>query len=140
MAETIFDPPLEPSQTEEQITELEDETDELLERVNELVSTSETRHTELTGRIEACQNRLEQLSVGMTAENPMLSQVMVQLAEIRAELTNLKSLVDTKALNPPPNELVVEETVLDSPNEERSMEEPSEENAPPKPARKNRFL
>jgi phage shock protein A len=121
-----------------------DEVDEILKELQSQRTVSETRLNELSERINQCLTKLEALSAGSNAENPMLIQLSNQMAEIRGDVTlALKSLEDMKAKSPAQSESVpVEEIpeVQDLPRLEKSMEEPSEENEPPKPPRKNRML
>ena len=121
-----------------------DEVDEILRELQSQKTVSETRYAELSERLNQCLTKLEALSVGANAENPILIQLSNQLAETKVLLENLKSSVDTNLRNPEPNvSTVITEVVPEDqnlPSLEESTEEPSEENVTPKPPRKNRIL
>src|SRR5580658_6372026 len=121
-----------------------DEVDEILRELQSQKTVSETRYAELSERLNQCLTKLEALSVGANAENPILIQLSNQLAETKALLENLKSSVDMSLRNPEPNEsTVITEVVPEDqnlPSLDESTEEPSEENVTPKPPRKNRIL
>ena len=134
----IGDPPEHthevPVVVEESADEVEEDIDELLVAVQNLAG----GNTQILERLDTCQNRLEVLSQTATAENPVLTQVLNQLVEMRAELTSLKSSMDSKRNNPPQNESP--EVNLEEPRAEESMVEPSVENEEPQKTRKNRFV
>lgn len=121
-----------------------EETDELVAQVNALETVSATRHAELLERINTCQTRLEMISSAATSENPLLTQIVSQLAEVKAELISLKSSTDTRSNL---RELSVSQTEiltdLDALSPERStVEAPGSdvENPTPKEQRKRRFV
>jgi hypothetical protein len=122
-----------------------DEVDEILQELQSQKTVSETRYTELNERLSQCLLKLEALSAGASAENPILTQLSNQIAEIRVDVTSaLKSLEDMKAKSLAQSEspVIVEVPPEDQnlPSLDESTEEPSEENVPPKPPRKNRVL
>jgi chromosome segregation ATPase len=129
----------------EVVSDESDEVDEILQELQSQKTVSETRYAEMSERLNQCLSRLEALSVGTQAENPLLTQLSNQIAEIKADVaTALSSLEDMKAKIPEQSEspVIVEtvETDQNLPSLEESTEEPSEENVPPKPPRKNRVL
>ena len=135
---TSTDPPSDSNE------EIREDLEEATEDVDELVSTlaahatlSETRHTEILERIDQCRTISERLSATSGAENPMLTQLLNQMVELRAELSTLKSSMDSRQNLPVPN-------VSEIPPEEQSpvvlTEELSVENEVPVPTRKNRFI
>lgn len=101
----IGDPPEHthevPVVVEESPEEVEEDIDELLVAVQNLAG----GNTRILERLETCQNRLEVLSTTATAENPVLTQVLNQLVEMRAELMSLKSSMDLRRNLPPQSEL-----------------------------------
>lgn len=130
---------------DEQVVDAIEETDELIERLTALEAKTDTQHTELIERLEACRNQLEQSSTVMaTAENPLLTQALASLQEIKAELTSLKSSMDTMLKDRTPNPYAPPVTEVP---EEISVVESTEEpvrdvsNAEPAtPPKKNRFI
>jgi chromosome segregation ATPase len=117
----------------------EDEVDEILKELESQKTVSETRYNEFSERLNQCLTKLEALSAGSNAENPILIQLSNQIAEMKGVLETLKSSVDTKVLNPEPNVLIPMEAPAElSPVE--SIEEPSVENEEPPTPRKNRML
>jgi hypothetical protein len=123
---------------EESPEEIEDDIDELAEALAVHSIISEQRHEQILEEVAACQTQLETLSTSPQTENPLLTQITTQLAEIRAELLILKSSMATMSNRPPRSESEIQSP--EEPNPERLTEEPSVENEPPKPARKNRFV
>lgn len=83
-------------ETLEAIDETEDEIDELTEQLVAHQIMSEARHEEIIERVNECHQLLENSSETSGAENPILTQVLNQLIEIRAELATLKSSMDSK--------------------------------------------
>jgi chromosome segregation ATPase len=125
------------------VDDTDDEVDEILTELQSQKTVSETRYNELSERLNQCLTRLEALSAGSNAENPILTQLSNQIAEIRVDVTAaLNSLEDMKAKNLAQSEsqpIVVEE-IPSSLSLDESTEEPSEENVAPTPVRKNRML
>lgn len=123
-----------------------EEIDELSEQLAVHSIISEERHDEILERVDQCRTELERLSANglTTAESPMLIQMVTQLAEIRAELTNLKSSQDRmdQTLRESSTQTRQEpEMVPEEPRAEELMVEPSEENEPgpvEAPRRRNR--
>ena len=138
-----------PPSTEEIIDAVEDETeevDELVAQLSALSAISETRHTQILERTDACRVELERLSTIPQAESPLLTQLLNQMIEIRTELTSLKLSMDLR-LSPPtqtiPRESVESESLQETRTDlsERSEEENPAEEIPPIPvAKKNRFV
>jgi hypothetical protein len=134
----IGDPPEHthevPVVVEESADEVEEDIDELLVAVQNLAG----GNTQILERLETCQTRLEVLSTTATAENPVLTQMLNQLVEMRAQLMSLNSSMDSRLRVPPQSESP--EANLEEPRAEESMVEPSVENEEPQKTRKNRFV
>jgi hypothetical protein len=132
----------------EDISDTEDDIDELAEALAVHSIISEERHDEILERVDECRNRLEVLLPMTQAENPLLSQILSEMTAIRAELMSLKSSMGTRPNHPPPNESPSEEQRAENPeepNQAPSIAEPSvareEPEAQPAPkAKKNRFV
>lgn len=136
-----------PSEIVDEIEEVTDDIDELTETLVAHSIMSEARHEEILEEISECRLQVQQLSTNpaLSAENPILTQLLNQMIELRSEVMSLRSSMDLRRNLPIPSELVVPEaeTPQDTPNPGASTEEPSEanvENPVPKPARKNRFF
>jgi len=126
------DPQLEP--VIEETNDLANDVDELSEQFAQQAVLSETRHRELTERLESCQTSLQQYLTQQTNENPILTSLLNQLQEIRAELVTLKSLIsDSRQSQAPPPE-TIEETPA-APVTENQTEEPAQDAPPPEPKR-----
>jgi hypothetical protein len=128
--------PIVVTDNDESPDEIEDDIDELAEALAVHSIISEERHDEILERVDECRMQLESLSTTGTAESPLLTQIMSQLVEIRAELMNLKSSMDSRPNRP-------QEQPSESPTEEPVSEEgvlPEAETTPPKPQRRNRFV
>lgn len=136
----IGDPPEHthevPVVVEESPQEIEDDIDELAEALAVHSIISEERHDEILTEVAACQTRLEQLSTVGTAESPLLTQIIAELATIRGELQSLKSSMDSRQ-NPPQRSELQPET--EQPVSEEAVL-PEAEITPPKLQRKNRFV
>jgi chromosome segregation ATPase len=126
------------------IDQTQDEVDELQEQVSGLESLTKTQHAEMTAKVDTCLSKLEALSTQNSAENPLLTQLLNQLVEIRSELSSLKSSMDTRQNLPPRNvseEAIVVEEIPSLPNQDESISAPFEvENPTPKPERKTKFV
>jgi hypothetical protein len=81
----------------EVVEEVADEADELLDEIRALGTAQETRLSTLTENINTCRTQLERLSQIQPAENPMLTQLLNQMIEIRAELASLKSTLEKQS-------------------------------------------
>lgn len=97
------------SPSPEVIDELIDETDEDINELQEALAVhsimSEQRHEEILEGIEECQTRLETLSAtAQTAESPILTQVLNQLVELRAEIATIRASMDSLSERPIPTE------------------------------------
>lgn len=144
----IGDPPEHVHENEPVVDVLEDtqeEVDDLTAQVQALETVSATRHTELLERINTCSTRLETISSAATSESPLLAQIVSQLAEVKAELTNLKSSMDTKQNRPELSVSTAEILTEDpaEPSQERSTVElpvSQVENPTPPVERKRRFV
>lgn len=119
--------PLEPIASEQTLTEVQDQIDEVIDEVEADTELSEERHTEILGRLDQCLTQLEKLSTtSAQAENPMLTQIVSQVAEIKGEIASLKSSLDSMRNNPTPNVSVVEVPMESAePNPESLTEEPA---------------
>jgi hypothetical protein len=127
----------------EDIDEAAEDVDELVVRLTELATATETRDTQILSEVQRCQTELMKLSTAtLTAENPLLTQILTQLVEMRVELSSLKSSADTRQRN---RELSDSETPEQVPADESHDETPGNpvENGDPtsgRQARKNRFV
>lgn len=143
-------PELSEDVIEDVIDEATEDVDELLQQITELRAGTETRDAEITRRLDECQTTLQNLSSTVTAENPLLSQILLQLTETKVELARLQTMtqsMDTtlKARQQPNSETpTVENPPEDEPNQdaltdEQGPEDSQTEQAPPK-VKKHRFI
>ena len=94
---------------ETQIEQTEDELDLVAEQVGVLAIEDEERHDELMEGVSECRRRLATLSTSMTqVENPVLTQILNELAEIRVRLDHLKEnqSSNTSQSSRPPSESI----------------------------------
>lgn len=133
-----------------QITPLSDAQSEIID-IDEAVAAvqaeallSAERHGELMERLNECQNRMDQLSSRLEAasssqaESPLLSQILTQLTEMRAEVETLKSGLEKMrepSIQTPPSESTPPQEPPVEPVQEESTVEPERERpaATPKP-------
>lgn len=132
---------------EETIDAIEDaasEIDEVSSQLTELNAQAETRHADILERLNTCLAKVETLSSSQTAENPLLTQVLNQVVELKAEILSLKASMDSTPNPQPPSELIVTEEIpaSDTPSQESPMEDTAKdvENPPVPERRKNRFI
>jgi hypothetical protein len=143
MADEIIDGIIDPIIDE--IEDTADEIDEISEQLAVAQIISDERHTEFLEKVDTCLNRLESLSTTQsTAENPLLTQILAELATTRGELANLKSSMDTLQTRPTPlNSPTPEPENPEEPEPDALIEEPARdelENSPEPKPRKNRFI
>ncbi len=81
----------EPAVTVE-IEKTQDDAEETRE-LAESLTTSLERQQELIEKVETCQTKLELLLNQSTAENPLISRIMTELTETRAELVTFRSQI-----------------------------------------------
>jgi hypothetical protein len=128
----------------EDIEEAVDDIDELSEQLAVHSIISEERHDEILARVDECNQTIQILSSQANqAENPILTQLLNQMIELRTELASLKFLMDSRLNRDRTPNASETPTPIESPaepNQERSTEEPFVENVEAKPRPKNRFI
>jgi hypothetical protein len=132
------------SEIQDAVDENAEEVDELVELVRSQRNLSETRHAEILARVNECSNSLERLSTQTQAENPAMTQVLSQLAEMRVEMDLLRQELRSTATmskvptpngsEPNPGGLIETEVLIEEPSGE------SVENPPQQTVKKNRFI
>jgi|ERR1017187_2059718 hypothetical protein len=138
--------PLATEENQEEILEAidanADEADELLDSITELSKKLDIGQVSLAEKIESCRNRLEVLLTTQTAENPLLTQLLTQVVEIRTELTALKQSMDSR-VNPPILKESVEVLPVENPAEpslEKSTDEPNATSVEPEKKKRATFI
>lgn len=133
-----------PDSIEDDIESQLEETDELLEAVTAQGAANAAQFQALNERITECLTRTEQLATqSTTTENPLLTQLLSLTAELKGELTNLKSSVELIQNRLTESRLTSAEVVEETPVVVLSDVEghpEAVENPPQKPPRKNRFI
>lgn len=133
------------------IEEATEDIDELSEQLAVHSIISEERHDEILARVDECNQTIQTLSSQVTqGESPILTQLLNQMIETRAELATLRSsliaLTESKSNQDQTLSESEDKTEIppvenpDEPNREKSTDERREENEDQKPRPKNRFV
>lgn len=91
----------EDDEDENEVDDVIDEVSDLEECIKKLEEKTGENFTELRTKVDLCLTKLEQLSTQQNPESPILAQMMQTLAEVRAELAQVKSSTeDLKTKSP----------------------------------------
>jgi chromosome segregation ATPase len=136
----IGDPPEHVHEDTPAVEAVEEAVSSIDEQLVELLEKTDENNTKVLKGVEECQNRLnnllEKFSTELRVENPMLTEILLQLRELRDQIMNLKSSMDSRQRNQPQNVSEMEEEPV--PSDSLNPESPTEEVENPEPERKRK--